>query len=415
VEIGKNIRAKMKQMIRTRWERLRRNTRRVLRILPYVLLAAGAGLCIFSAIRMDQIKTEQSAQIAAEQWAGDSGRHYVQLSCFARGQQQANGSPDLILDASVSLVKNDIVALRTAMDDLVRVASGVSSKSKSASEKKNSDTAETVVRLWFDAYSSEAKCTVVRPSTDISGEISNETTLTGVGGDYDLFHPLMLIEGSFLSEDSTDPQTIVLDESLSWLLFGSYHSVGQDVTINGISYNVVGVVRKSDKKIDKNSYGDLPRAYVLFDELARIFPSSSELTAGNALDGSSEESPSFIPDASNLAIQCYEVVLPNQLDGIARQNLISAMTTAGKDTKNYLIVQNTGRFSLLKLYDALFPIGANEAKRTQYKLPFWEISAEIAESVLVFWWAMISLGVTLALTSALTIYTARKKSRTLRV
>ena len=415
--------AKLQNLVRSRRDRFLRNTRKVLKVLPYVLIAAGIGLCIFSAVRMYQIRENQTSQIAAEAWTGESGKHFMQISCFARGQQQSGGSPDLILDSTVSLTKNDIMTLRTTLAELVRVASGVDSGmsgvvptlGKTGQDQSLEPAVNTETPLWIDAYSAEARCTVVRPATDLSAAISNETVLTGVGGDYSLFHPLMIIEGSFLSESISDTKTIVLDEGLSWLLFGSYHSVGQDVTINGITYKVAGVVRKSETKIDKQSYGDFPRAYILFDELARIFPGTPANPANDTVPAAAEGNGSGLPDASNLAIQCYEVVLPNQLDGIAKQNLISALSTSGKDAKDYWIVQNTGRFTLPNLVSSVFPIGAKAAEKTQFRMPFWELSAEIAESVLVFWWAMMALGATVSLTSLLVVYMALRKEKIHRV
>jgi hypothetical protein len=398
LEIIKTIKTKIAQWFSDFRVVMRARTRIVLRALPYVFLIAGIVLCVLSAVRIFQIKETQTSQIAAEKWAGDTGQDYLQMSCFGRGQLQSSGSPALLLDPLVSIGVGDIDSLRKALDELVKVASDVSSDSKPIEDTRSDDIDIPEKKLWIDAYSTEATCNVVRPATDVLNEISSEAMLTGVGGDYLLFHPLMFVEGSFVSEESSNTQTIVLDESLSWTLFGSYHSVGMTVNINSIPYTVVGVVRKSDTKIDKQSYGDLMRAYVLFEELPRIFP-----VQPSSLDNSGS-------DVSALAIQCYEVVLPNQLDGIAEQNLISAMNTVGKDMKNFLLVKNTNRFSLLKLYDTVFPIGENYASRNPYTLPHWELSAQIAESVLLYWWAMECLGLMLSITSGLTFYTARRKN-----
>jgi len=116
-------------------------------------------------------------------------------------------------------------------------------------------------------------------------------------------------------------------------------------------------------------------------------------------------------DPSTLAIMCYEVVLPNKISGIAMQNLKSAMETAGKVEKNFLFVDNTDRFSLLRLYDAVFPIGENILERQQYRFPFWELSAETAESVSVFWWILGFTGFAAVLSSGLAIYAGIHKRK----
>lgn len=389
--------------------------------MPYVLLAAGVGVCILSGIRVRQISDSQKAQIAGELWAGESGIRYRQISCFAKGQPQGNGSPDLYLSSAVSLNKEDIANIRTNIDAVVRAASEKNS-GKSGSSSDDTGSGEDT-RLWIDAYSAEADCTVIREATDLKAADSAQVTLTGVSGDYYLIHPLQVLHGAFLSDDSLDTQKIVLDKELAFKLFGSYDIVGSHVTINQRSYTVIGVVEHGGTKIDRKTSGDLLHAYVPFDELVYLSSgsaASSDLAAIGDTSGTADlakDTAGGTGDAGNagdssvLAVSCYEVVLPNRIEGIAMQNLVSAMETAGKSEKYYLFVDNTDRFSFLRLYDTLFPIGDTAAERMQYKLPFWELSAETAESVSIFWWVLFLAGAGTVITSLLAVYAAFGKRK----
>lgn len=406
-------RTRIGKIVRTGWDNQRRRTRKVLFALPFILLTAGIGLCIFSGIRITQIRDSQKSQIAAELWSGDTGKSYRQITCFAKGQTQTDGKPDLYLTSAVSLNSADIEAIHKSLDTVVKAASG--EKEKSGAESKITAQTDTK-RLWIDAYSSEATCTVVRTATDLKPEVSSEITLTGVSGDYYLFHPLKMIGGAFLSDDTLDPKKIVIDKELAFKLFGFYDVVGSDVKINDRAYTIVGVVQHGDTKIDKQTTGALMHAYVLFDELSCLSAGSSVPgTTGisvskDAVPGTPAD-PVVPADPSTLAIMCYEVVLPNKISGIAMQNLKSAMETAGKVEKNFLFVDNTDRFSLLRLYDAVFPIGENILERQQYRFPFWELSAETAESVSVFWWILGFTGFAAVLSSGLAIYAGIHKRK----
>lgn len=389
-------------------DNFRSRTHKVLISLPYILLAAGIGICVLSAVRLNQINNAQKSQIAADLWSGDSEEKFRQISCFAIGQAQADGSPDLFFSSSVSLNTDDIKSIRTNLDSIVLAASGKKENSKTDKETTSEDDDK---KLWIDAYSAETTSVVVRKATDVKPEASAEVTLTGVSGDYYLFHPMKMLAGAFLSDDTLDPKKIVIDKELAFKLFGSYNAVGSEVMINERAYTIVGVLEYGDTKIDKKTSGDLVHAYILFEELNYLSSAAANLTGTTSqdavFDSEGQESPA-------LAITCYEVVLPNKIRGIALQNLQNAMETAGKVEKNFLFVDNTDRFSPLRLYDTIFPIGDNTIDRQAYKLPFWELSAQTAESVSVFWWVAGLAGLLTAITSGLAIYagtSARKVRR----
>jgi hypothetical protein len=395
------------------WNSLRRRTRKVLISLPYILLSAGVILCVVSAVRIHQIKDSQKSQIAAELWAGDSGTRYRQITCFAIGQEQADGKPDLYLSSAASLKMDEIKTIHDSLDTTVKAAAG---RKEAAGSQSKTSTVSDDGKLWIDAYSSEATCTVVKEQTELMPSTSAEVTLTGVAGDYYLFHPMKLISGAFLSDDTLDPKKIVIDKELAFKLFGYYDAAGQEVTINQREYTIVGVVQLDSTKIDKKTTGDLMHAYVLFDELAYLSAGDADTgIAGSANSGTAVTNTNTdtqdSADPSNLAVTCYEAVLPDKIDGIAMQNLKSAMEAAGKVNKNFLFVDNTSRFSLLRLYNTLFPIGQTAMERQKYELPYWERSAQMAESVSTFWWIIEIAGVLSVLSSGIAFYQAKRPVR----
>jgi len=229
-----------------------------------------------------------------------------------------------------------------------------------------------------------------------------------------------MLSGAFIASDTLDTRQIVLDKDLSFSFFGTYDSVGETVLLSGKEYTVVGVCDKWDTKPDNRSYGDLARAYVLFSELpsqASSDPSgmnNTPIPTGSASAGVTGNTGGALNaadpgGASNAAVMCYEAVIPNRLRGIALQNMKTALEGAGKQDKDFLIIENTDRFSLISLYNTFFPIGETHVQREGYQVPYWELSAETAQSMCVFWWILLFMGSGTILSAGLSVYHANKK------
>ena len=390
-----------------------RRLRKFLAAMPYVLLAAGVGVTGLSAVRLVQIAGSQKSQIAAELWSGDSGITYRQITIIGQGQEQTDKSVPLYLTGEQSLDETEIEAIHKSLDTIIKETLGVKGESDGSS-KKNTDSAsdssdssgETERRVWIDAYSSDAITSITRPKSDVKTEVTSNVELTGVGGDFYLFHPFHMLSGAFIDRDTLNSRQIVLDKDLSFSFFGTYESVGETVLLNGREYTVVGVCDTADTKIDNRTYGDLSRAYVLFSELpATVSSDSSGLSANPSMSGSVTDDG----DKAKPAVMCYETVIPNRLRSIALQNIKTALESSGKQSKYFLIVENTDRFSPISLYNSVFPIGKTSVQRAGYTVPYWELSAETAESVSVFWWILLFAGTGTILTAGLSIYHANKK------
>jgi len=396
----------------------RRRLRKFLAAMPYVLLAAGIGVSGLSGVRLVQIAGAQKAQIAAELWSGDSGITYRQITVIGRGQEQADKSAPLYLTGEQSLDETEIEAIHTSLDTTIKETLGVKEQSDNnsnikrtgASDSPSDSSEDSAGRVWIDAYSSDAFTTITRPESDIKTELTESVKLTGVGGDFYLFHPFHMLSGAFIASDTLNKKQIVLDRDLSFSFFGTFESVGETVLLNGSEYTVVGVCDTADTKIDNRSYGDLSRAYVLFSELPSM--ASSDLGAAANTSVNANGMPGAGVNQENtakVAVICYEAVIPNRLRGIALQNMKTALESSGKQSKDFLIVDNTDRFSPVSLYNTVFPIGETSARRAGYTVPYWELSAETAESVSVFWWILLFAGTGTILTAGLSIYHANKK------
>ncbi len=371
-------------------------TKKLMFIIPMIFALLGLVLVVVSFARMQQIKASQTAQLAAETWQADTKQTYDQITCIARGQDQTSG-PDLYIDSSVSLNVSDLEAIRKSID--LTVASY-------EKDSKNTDDSDTPI--WIDAYSASTKGTV--GVADETGNVSSiiDTEIYGVGGSYSEFHPTNLISGCFLTEEKHSPYNIVLDEALAWKLFSSNDVIGQKVMVGSLTYTVVGVVAPSENEINEKSYGEYPKAYIYFDELTNFLTTQSSADASQAgsASGLSQDASDSL---SQIAITCYEVLVPENISGVSLNNLSLAISTYSKTEHNFLLIDNTDRFSLLNLYDTFFPLGDNTIWKTDFPLPYWEVSAQNAEIYMLYWYFVLFIGITLVAGNGVGIYHAFRK------
>lgn len=401
--VAKNFADKLKNSIITGFKR-------ALFGMPFILAAAALFGIVFSGIRIAQIKSAQHTQTAAERWAGDTDKRYRQVTLFAQGQTQPGGAPPLYIDTEKSIDIATITIIRDNLNTIVESSASAADKKKDDKSKKRDknnskeETADTA-KLWTDAYSSEAKGSITAVIGEIMSETPVEASITGVSGNYGFFHPMEILSGSFLSEEVIDSQSIVINEQLAWNLFKSYNVTGLKIIIGSRAYFIVGVVRESASKTDLLAGSNKARAYIYFEELANLIqnggPKSNYLYEGYDDFEGGETDPITQDD---LAIMCYEAVLPDQISGIAENDLKSSVSSYNDSVKNFLIISNTGRFDLLRLADGVFPVGQNMAVKSKFSYPTWEVSAQIAENLLVFWWTILSGSVLIIPLAALSIY-----------
>ncbi|MBN1892305.1 MAG: ABC transporter permease [Clostridiales bacterium] len=358
---------------------------KLFRVLPFVFVALALLGIVLSSIQIVRLKDLQYDQFAAQRWVGDSDKAYRQVSVIGRGQVQGDGSAALFLDSKSSMNINTIIEIRQTLDDLVSTAKG----DKTGPVVDDNDTEGA--RVWVDAYYSNAQATFRTLIDENDRAITTEAEVVGVAGNYYLFHPRQILSGSFLSEERIDPQSVVLNEQLAWILFKSTEICDMKVEIGSKEYTIVGVVREPDGKSDRAAGLSMPRAYVYFNELADMNQSQNEIG----------EMPEYFEDvpmmpaengataSEDLAILCYEAVLPDPIKNIAFNDLKSSLSTYVPGEENFYFVNHTDRFGLIRLFENRLPIGAEASIHSKFSLPPSELSAQITEQQLVVWWSVL--------------------------
>ena len=132
-------------------------------------------------------------------------------------------------------------------------------------------------------------------------------TAIGVGGDYFLFHPLQLLSGGYVSDEDYMADRVVLDAQTAFNLFGSSDVAGMEVTINGKTFPIAGVVKSEDDfataaALDAGAKASSDPTGVQSASKAMIYMSYAALNA-----------------MAELPIDCYEIVLPDPVSGFAKK------------------------------------------------------------------------------------------------
>lgn len=277
-------------------------------------------LCIVS----HSIKNSDGSQLMAERWSEEGG--VAQVSCFISQNAQAE--------------VNDIISFQHQLDSLLTEASVTL-------EEDN-----TNARLWVDAYSASGKINL----EGSSGKM--ELNAIGVGGDFFLFHPLQLVNGSFFSGNDLMQDHVVIDEDAAWQLFGSNDVVGMQVTIAGIPHFVSGVIKRDAGKLQDAAGNGSSVAYVSHDTLKNY----------GVYNG----------------INHYEIVMPNPVSGFAKKTLEENLSFGTDSSGNSLVevVENSARFDLLPMFQVIADFGTRSMNGKAIIYPYWENVARGHEDIL---------------------------------
>jgi len=254
------------------------------------------------------------SQQAAKAWAGQSGERFAQLSAF--------------IQDGLSFSEETRYYLRSSIDSSLVAASIEGGEGRI---------------LYTDAWSAEGEVFVA------GARGSASVKAFGVGGDFFLFHPMKLMDGSYLSPDDIMKDRVVLDEELAWRLFGSFNVAGLEVMVGDRLHIIAGVVsRESD------------------------FASSRAYTYGAGIFISYE---SLIEQTGESArISCYEIVMPDPITGFAYKTFSEAFPD-----KNAHIVENSARYSLSNIFGAIGDFGERSIRGDGMVYPYWENAARYTE------------------------------------
>jgi hypothetical protein len=282
----------------------------------FIMLAVGSGLA-----------ESQKYNYAAERWS-DSG-DYAQISCFF-----PESSP--LTTDSIDNINAEILS---GLQDISVVQ-------------------EEGQKLCPTAYSSPVG------ESYITGNRTGKSkaSITAVGGDFFLIHNFTLLDGSFFSDDDIMQDGVVIDKNLAWNLYGSYEVAGMELEIDGVQFYVSGVIDNPETKAEKKCVGELPFAYISYDGASGFSSDDSEDS-----DGSAKKFKD---------ITCYEVIMPDPVSNYAYNAIEEIMES---DAENAAVVQNNGRFEVIKRIKAIKNISLSVVEDSGIKYPYWENAARIIE------------------------------------
>lgn len=205
---------------------------------------------------------------------------------------------------------------------------------------------ENGMDTWTDCYSSKTSVQISDGSTE------TEITAYGVGNDFFLFHPLVLVSGSYFTEENSAKDLVLLDEDSAWRFFGSIDIAGMEISINGMTHIISGVIKRDSGMFQKAAGNNETAIYMSYDSLLAM-----------------EE---------NLSITSYEVVMPNLTKDYAKKIVKENIKISDDKCE---IVECTDRYS----FDSLLKVIKNFGKRSMQTkaiiYPYWENSARGIEDV----------------------------------
>lgn len=294
------------------------------------LLLALAAACAITARRT---AADLLSQRESERWRGENRQAFAQISCF------------LSRPSSVGL--KEIYEFRYKVLDALDAA----------------ELGESGADYPFlDAWSAEGEL-------NIAGEKgSTKAPVIAVGGAFFDFHPLTLLDGSYLREDDLSPDRVLLDRELAWELFGGVELTDMSVQINGVDFIVGGVVEREDDWASRRAYTGAKGFFMSFDAYCALTEQST--------------------------IDCYEIVLPEPVRGYAAQLVADGFPLGGGES-----VVNSTRFEYGRLMKLAKSLSARAAHSGTVSYPYWENAARIAENRCA---ALSALATALAVPGAVT-------------
>ncbi len=286
-------------------------------------IACLSSLIIFTVLALiaSSIIKKQDTQQAALRWSDEGD--VSQISCFF--SVNANVTEDFLEEFSH---KVDMALQEASVE----------------TESENPD-----ARLWVDAYSANGTISI----TGSTGSITSDAI--GIGGDFFLFHPIQLVNGSYFSGNDLMQDYCILDEQAAWKLFGSNNISGKVVEIGGVSHIVTGVVKHKEGKMQEAAGLEDMLVYVSYDSLQKY--------------------------GMNNGINHYEIVMPNPVKEFAfnyvRDNI-------GISEKEVEIVENSNRYSVWNRVKQISKLPTRSMNGKAIIYPYWENVARANEDILAF-------------------------------
>ncbi len=309
------------------------------RILPAGIAAVcliGCGVCevVSSALTGSHI-----SQQAAERWqSGDL--KFAQISVFCSSQSSFYPSS----------------------------AEGIRESVKAALNKASIEAPNENARIWYDCFS------IQRGTSMVTGKKmqSAQALVTAVGGDFFTMHPMQLMDGGYFFPDDLMHDRVVIDELLAWQVFGSDAVAGQEITVDGTTYLIAGVVKPESDRASSAAYGKKPRLYLPYQEQSSS-GSDPYSMGGDYGDYGMYGGENSGSDAE--LVTCYEAVLPDPVRDFARNTLNDALG----ERDGTEVVVNTGRASLKNRWHNLRHLREMVVSDCAIAYPYWENAARMTD------------------------------------
>lgn len=284
-------------------------------------VSAGISLIVFLILAYiaNHLGQGQLSQTVADRWDAEGGS--AQVSCF--------------FSVSATIGVDQIVELEHTVE------------SKLAEVGVFADPEKPTARMWIDAFSASGN---IQISTD---RASVDAEAIGVGGDFFLFHPVKLLYGSYFSGEDLMQDYCIIDRDAAWQLFGSDNVAGMQVTIGGVPHIVSGVIDREDGRLAEAAGLSSTLVYVSYGTLDTY--------------------------GYNRGINCYEMVMPEPVDGFTLNFIKEGLPYAEKDIE---ITDVSGRYSFINRAKLIAKFGTRSMNSKAIIYPYWENIARGYDDIL---------------------------------
>ena len=193
------------------------------------------------------------------------------------------------------------------------------------------------------------------------GQVSLQTDMAkldvnaiGIGGDFFYFHPIELLDGTYLAKDYLMKDYVLLDRETAWKLFGATNVTGMTVMIGDIPFLVAGVYEPTDVILSKEAGLQESMVFMFYDSLKEHGTVSG--------------------------IQWLDFIIPNPVKDFANKILTENGIVS---LKQAVVIDCSTRFQALSLYKLIPNYLERVMSRTGIVYPYWENVARGYENILV--------------------------------
>ena len=203
--------------------------------------------------------------------------------------------------------------------------------------------------LYKDCYSGLGTATVKGTKATVSAQVY------AIGGEWFYFHPLRLRSGSYIYEADLMHDRICIDEDMAWRLYGGVDLAGMTVTINDKPYIIAGVVAREKDFATVAAGAGSGLIFMNLDQM------------------------------EGTTITEYEVVGRDPVAGFIRSTAQQYFSAAD-------IVENSERFSPLRIWEVVKSFGKRSMRLSSVIYPYWENAARFVEDILAI--LLVVAGIT---------------------